>query len=119
MGVPYGQKVNRSRKKAEKFEEKKKNMKGWTKWNRKMGGRSGFITSGDFGHGVVYRGQWTMCSVQRANALKIHIEDFSESCRYGKYLSFAALATPITVLGAEQFAFSYLVFFAKLQLKKF
>ena len=27
----------------------------------------------------------------------------SQSCRYGKYLSFATFVTPITVLGAEQF----------------
>ena len=31
---------------------KKKNLKDWTKWNRKMGGRSCFITSGAFGHGL-------------------------------------------------------------------
>ena len=30
-----------------------KNLKDWTKWNRKMGGRSCFITSGAFGHGLV------------------------------------------------------------------
>ena len=44
---------------------------------------------------------------------------FPQSCRYGKYLSFATLVTPITVLGAEQFAFPCNVFFAELQLKKF
>ena len=38
---------------------------------------------------------------------------------YGKYLSFAPLVTPITVLGAEQFAFPWNFFFAGLQLKKF
>ena len=42
-----------------------------------------------------------------------------QSCRYGKYLSFAALVNSITVLGAEQFAFPYDFFFAELQLKKF
>ena len=51
--------------------------------------------------------------------MKIHIEDFPQSCRYGKYLSFATLVTPITVLGAEQFAFPCYFFFAELQLKKF
>ena len=35
---------------------KKKNQKYWTKWNRKMGGRSCFITSGAFGHGLRYTG---------------------------------------------------------------
>ena len=44
---------------------------------------------------------------------------FPKSCRYGKYLSFATLVTPITVLAAEQFAFLYTLFFAELQLKKF
>ena len=29
-------------------------MKDWTKWNRKMGGKSCFITSGAFGHGLLY-----------------------------------------------------------------
>ena len=28
---------------------KKKNLKGWTEWNRKMGGRSFIVTSGAFG----------------------------------------------------------------------
>ena len=51
--------------------------------------------------------------------MKIHKKAFSQSCRYGKYLSFATLVTPITVLGAEQFAFPCKVFFAKVQLKKF
>ena len=45
-GVPYGQKVTRSRKK-----ERKKNQ--GDKWNKKMGGRSCFITSGAFGHGLL------------------------------------------------------------------
>ena len=36
--------------------------------------------------------------------MKIHKKAFPQSCRYGKYLSFATLVTHITVLGAEQFA---------------
>ena len=51
--------------------------------------------------------------------LKIHKKAFPQSYRYGKYLSFAALVTPITVLGAEKFAFPCTLFFAELQLKKF
>ena len=50
-----GQKDNRSRKKFKLKKKKKKNLKDCTKWNRKMGGRSCFITSGAFGHGLVYR----------------------------------------------------------------
>ena len=34
--------------------------------------------------------------------IKIHIKAF---CRYQKYLSFATVDTPVTVLGAEQFVF--------------
>ena len=46
--VPYGQKVTHSRKKGfKKFQQK--NLKKWTKWNRKMGGRSFYIPSGAFG----------------------------------------------------------------------
>ena len=37
--------------------------------------------------------------------IKNHIKAFSHSCRYGKYLSFSTLVTPITVLGAELIAF--------------
>ena len=44
---------------------------------------------------------------------------FPQICRYGKYLSFETLITPITVLGAEQCAFPCKLCFAKLQLKKF
>ena len=33
----------------------KKNLKDWTKWNRKMGGRSFNITSGAFGDTLQYR----------------------------------------------------------------
>ena len=51
--------------------------------------------------------------------MEIDIEAFPQSCWYGKYLSFAALVTPVAVLGAEQFAFPCKVFFVKLQLKKF
>ena len=51
--------------------------------------------------------------------LKIHKKALPQSYRYGKYLSFAALVTPITFLGAEQFAFPCTLFFAELQLKKF
>ena len=46
-------------------------------------------------------------------------KSFTHSCRYGKYLSFATLVTPITVLGAEQFAFPYKFILAELQLKRF
>ena len=49
---------------------------------------------------------------------KIHKKAFSQSYRYGKYLSFAALVTPITFLGAEQFVFPCTLFFAEFQLKK-
>ena len=37
--------------------------------------------------------------------LKINIKAFPQRYRYGKYLSFATLVTPITELGDEQFAF--------------
>ena len=37
--------------------------------------------------------------------MKILIKAFQQSCRYGKYLSFATLDTPVAVLGAEQFVF--------------
>ena len=37
--------------------------------------------------------------------MNIHIEAFPQSYRYGKYISFETLVTPVTVLGAEQFAF--------------
>ena len=42
---------------AEKKVKKKfkKNLKDSTKWNRKMGGRSCFLTSGAFGHGLPSR----------------------------------------------------------------
>ena len=46
-GVPYGKKVDHSRKKLIKISTTK-NLKYWTKWNRKMGGRSAF------GHGLLY-----------------------------------------------------------------
>ena len=51
--------------------------------------------------------------------MKIDIKAFLQSWRYGKYLSFATLVTPVTDLGAEQFAFPCKVSFAELQLKKF
>ena len=51
--------------------------------------------------------------------IKIHIEAFTQSWRYGRYISFATLVTPIPVLGAEQFAFPCEFFFAEFQLKKF
>ena len=38
-----------------KLNFKKKNLKDWTKLNRKMGGRSCSITSGAFGHGLTAR----------------------------------------------------------------
>ena len=41
----------------------KKNLKFWTKWNRKMGCRSCFITSGAFGHGLLYSVQYILFSV--------------------------------------------------------
>ena len=43
--------------------------------------------------------------------MQIHIDAFPQSCRYGKYRSFATLVIPITVLGDEQFAFPCKVFF--------
>ena len=51
--------------------------------------------------------------------MKIHKKAFPQSYRYGKYLSIAALVTPMTFLGAEQFAFPCTLFFAEFQLKKF
>ena len=51
--------------------------------------------------------------------MKIHKKAFPQNCRYGKYLSFASLFTPINVLGVEQFAFPYKFILAKLQLKRF
>ncbi len=51
--------------------------------------------------------------------MEIHKNTFPWSCRYCKYLSFAALVTPITFLGAEQFAFPCTLFSPELQLKKF
>ena len=52
--------------------------------------------------------------------MKIHIEAFPQSFGYGKYFSFATIINPVTVLGAEQFAFPCKVFFsAELHLKKF
>ena len=51
--------------------------------------------------------------------MKIHKNTFPWSCRYGKYRSFATLVTPITVLGAEQFAFPYKFVLAELHLKRF
>ena len=30
------------------------NLKDWTKWKRKIGVRSCFVTSGAFGHGLTY-----------------------------------------------------------------
>ena len=53
------------------------------------------------------------------NTWKFTKNTFLQSCRYGKYLTFATLVTPTTVLGAEQFAFPYKFILAKLQLKKF
>ena len=41
----------------------------------------------------------------RLQYMIIHIEACPLSCRYGEYISFASLITPITVLGTEQFAF--------------
>ena len=46
-------------------------------------------------------------------------KSFPQSCRYGKYLSFVTLVTPVTVFGTKQFAFTCIIFFAELQLKKF
>jgi hypothetical protein len=51
--------------------------------------------------------------------MKFTKKAFPQSCRYGKYLSFATFITPITVLGVEQFAIPCKVCFAELQLKKF
>ena len=51
--------------------------------------------------------------------MKFTKKTFLHRCRYGKYLSFATLVTPITILGAEQFSFPWNFFFAGLQLKKF
>ena len=50
-----GQKVTRSgKKRLKKF--LKKNLKGCTKWNTKIGGRSFDITCGAFGHGLLFCG---------------------------------------------------------------
>ena len=52
---------------------KKKNLKDWTKWNKKMGGRSCFITSGALGDtllyswGAVWCEKCSLCSVQFAS----------------------------------------------------
>ena len=46
-------KVTRSEKKI----SEEKNLKDWTKWNRKMGGRSFNITSGAFGDTLMYSTQ--------------------------------------------------------------
>ena len=51
--------------------------------------------------------------------MNIDSEAFPQSCQYGKYLLFATLVIPVTVLGDEQFAFPCKVFFTELQLKKF
>ena len=51
-GVPYGQKVTRSEKNVKHFSKKKKLNQG-EKWNKKMGGRSFFVTSGAFTHGLL------------------------------------------------------------------
>ena len=42
------QKVTKRKKKKVKTNFKNKNLKDWTKWNRKMGGRSQVITFGVF-----------------------------------------------------------------------
>ena len=47
-------KLNEAEKKVELIFEKKY-LKNWTDWNRNMGGRSGFITSGAFVHGLLRR----------------------------------------------------------------
>ena len=45
-----------------KFKKNFKQKKLWGgKWNKKMGGRSCFITSGAFGHGLLY--SWTKHAV--------------------------------------------------------
>ena len=46
--------------------------------------------------------------------MKIHIEVFPQSCIYLNYLSFAALVTLVTVIGAELFAFLCKVYLDKL-----
>ena len=53
-GDSYGQKVTRSGKKVEKKKKKEKKEKKHQgeKWNKKIGGRSCFITRGAFGHGL-------------------------------------------------------------------
>ena len=43
--------------------------------------------------------------------MQIHIEAFVQKLRYIKYHSFATQVTLVTVLGDEQFAFLYKVFF--------
>ena len=51
--------------------------------------------------------------------MTIHKKPFPQCCRYGKYFSFATLFTPLTVFGAEQFAFPYKFILTELQLKRF
>ena len=51
--------------------------------------------------------------------MKILNKAFPQSCRYGKYFSFATLDNPVTVLGAEQFVFPCQKLFPQFQLKKF
>ena len=50
--------------------------------------------------------------------MKINVEAFPQSFRYGKYISFATLVIPITVLGLSNLHFPAKPFFAKLQLMK-
>ena len=45
--------------------------------------------------------------------IKIPIKAFQQNCRYGKYLSFATLDIPVTVLGAEHFVFPCNIFFRR------
>ena len=52
------------------------------------------------------------------NAYKFTKKAFPESCRLGKYLSFATLVDPITVLGAEQFSFPCYFFFCQTSAKE-
>ena len=40
-------------KKVKDFKKKKENLNKGEKWNKKMGGRSCFITLGAFGHGLL------------------------------------------------------------------
>ena len=48
------EKLTGAEKKVNKKTSKNK-IKDLTKWNRKMGGKSCFITSGAFGHGLLLR----------------------------------------------------------------